>query len=284
MNVYVDPRAGSLELLEFFPPGFAELMYLESGDVMGTGNGPNGSLLWGVEVKKLPDLLQSLQSGRLVDQLGRMHEDYDWKFLLVQGEVRMCPKTGHLQQKIRKHFRGKWAEFWVDALFGNRSRMMYQHYMSWVMSVTLCSGTYLLQSTSSQSSAATIAGLSQQLSKPWDSHSSLKTFNEGHQPTLYVPTVAMKVARDLAEGIGWEKAARAADKFRTAKALVNATVSEWKEVEGIDTVLAERLVKGAEMEHVLRRRWKQQEERQAAAAAATEKKVVKRKRVSKAKK
>lgn len=252
MGVYLDPRAGSGELLQYFPSGFAQLLTLDSGDVMGVGDGPNGSICWGVEIKKVTtsDLLQSMEEGRLKEQLGRMQEDFDFRALIVQGDMRSNWQTGHLQVWSGKGARG----FWKDAVFGAKKKIMYQHFMSWLMSMLLCSGTFYIHTSDGQTTADTICALHNFFSKPWEDHSSLKVFNDSGDNGIYIPSVAMTVARAMIGGVGWEKAAAAADHFHTPKAIVNASTDEWMEVPGFDTVLSARAVEAANTPHVLRRR------------------------------
>lgn len=254
--IYIDPRSGSGDLIPYFGTFPTALVQLDSGDAMGVGNGPNGDIVWGVEIKKLGDALTSMQDGRLVEQLGKMYEEYGMSLFLLESDHRRNNQTGRLQHRVSKKDEntGKSREFWTDARFGNRQPIMYSHFTSWLLALTVCTGTMYLHSTSREETAATIVSLASELEKPWDGHKSLKVFNEGQAPGFAVPSTSMLVARDLAKGMGWEKAAKAAAHFKTPKAMVNATATEWREVDGIDKVLSERLVKGANEPHVLRRR------------------------------
>jgi hypothetical protein len=59
---------------------------LPSADIAIPGHGPDGDILIGVEVKSIPDLLSSLDDGRLQDtQIGGMRRDYDIAWLLYYG-------------------------------------------------------------------------------------------------------------------------------------------------------------------------------------------------------
>lgn len=257
MAIWLDPRDGSGDLLSYFTTGTAQLAALESADVMGVGNGPEGKIMWGIEVKKVGDVIGSMQNGRLAEQLGKMYEDYDLKFLLVEGQFAMNEETGVLRHRVKKtNANGKEYEFWCDAYFGRKRKMDYSHFMAWLMSLCLCSGTFYLHTTCREETAMLIESLEDLLNKPWEGHSSLKVFNDASGPGLYIPSTAMKVARQLAFGLGWEKAAKAADHFKTVKAMVNATEQEWMEVDGVDKVLAQRAVEGATEPHVLRIRKK----------------------------
>lgn len=250
MTVYIDPRSGSGDLIPYFGTFPTALVQLDSGDAMGVGNGPNGDIVWGVEIKKLGDALTSMQDGRLAEQLGKMYEEYDMRFFLLESNHRRNNQTGRLQHYVEKDRKG----FWTDARFGNKQPIMYSHFTAWLISLTVCTGTMFLQTTSREETAALVTSLASELEKPWDGHKALKTFNDSSAPGFVVPSTSMLVARSLAKGMGWEKSAKAGAHFKTPKAMVNATAAEWREVDGIDKVLSERLVKGANEAHVLRRR------------------------------
>ncbi len=61
---------------------------LKSGDVMFVGRGEKGApLVIGIEHKKLSDLIQSLNDGRLVgDQLPAMVREFDRSHLIIEGD------------------------------------------------------------------------------------------------------------------------------------------------------------------------------------------------------
>ena len=88
--LYVDDRAGSIDLV----PGLEKMglpvvvKRLPSGDVQFTGRGEKGApLLIGVEHKKLSDLVQSLNDGRLVgDQIPAMLAMFDRSHLIIEGD------------------------------------------------------------------------------------------------------------------------------------------------------------------------------------------------------
>ena len=65
--ILIDDRAGSAPFASI-PPlcDCSVLCHLDSADAMITGNGPDDStVLVGVEIKSIPDLLSSMQSGRI---------------------------------------------------------------------------------------------------------------------------------------------------------------------------------------------------------------------------
>lgn len=102
---------------------------LETGDIMFYGRGEDGklSLSLGFELKKSPsDLLASLRDGRLINQLSRMTQEYDFAYLMTIGEpVRVNYKTGKIQERKRRDTsrfstsdRGDSSSYrWVDTKF-----------------------------------------------------------------------------------------------------------------------------------------------------------------------
>lgn len=94
--IFVDDRIGSNDLCEQLQKKglAAELTRLEFGDVSFAGRGPDDlELNIGIELKKLPDLVQSIREGRLAGhQLPGMlgpHGAYDYGWLLVEGDYRV---------------------------------------------------------------------------------------------------------------------------------------------------------------------------------------------------
>lgn len=256
-TLILDPRQGSGDLLSLLPQG-TELGQLEAGDVMSDGWGPTGPILWGMEIKKLGDALQCLQDNRLAaGQLPRMHEYYQYVFLLIEGEIRTNDKSGYLQKKVRKPNpkSTSWSEYWVDVLYGSRERVVGSHFFEWLISLQLTGGARLIMSADRATTAAWVTAVHRCLGKPWDSHKSLKVFDDSHPPKFVIPSKAAKVARALADGIGWEKAMEAGEHFGSPQALVNATESEWLAVSGIGPELAGRAFAGAREthRHVVRR-------------------------------
>ena len=87
--IYVDDRAGSDELVAPLKKlGLpVEEKRLKSADIAFTGRGTNGvPLLIGVEHKKLPDLVQSMTTHRLQEQLEAQIQMYDRSYLIVEGD------------------------------------------------------------------------------------------------------------------------------------------------------------------------------------------------------
>ena len=80
---------------------------LEAGDVMFEGRGERGaSVLVGVEVKKLPELVQAFRTERLQGhQAPKMQALYDFSYLLIEGEVLSDAQGRLLARTGRRGFR-----------------------------------------------------------------------------------------------------------------------------------------------------------------------------------
>ena len=117
--IIVDDRIGSADLAgPLRKMGVAvEVTRLEFGDLTFTGRGSKDyPVQVGIELKKVPDLLQSLRDGRLTGhQLPGMMDPnkglYDYGWLLVEGTTCLDPQTGILLEcnRYKNPLRGKWT-------------------------------------------------------------------------------------------------------------------------------------------------------------------------------
>lgn len=104
----VDYRSGSKELIE--PLRRMGLTVdetdLHSGDIAFIGRGEKGVPIWiGIEFKTLTELMQSMRTGRLTGhQLLKMQDDFRFKYLFIEGLLRMNEHG----QLLRRSGRGTW--------------------------------------------------------------------------------------------------------------------------------------------------------------------------------
>jgi ERCC4-type nuclease len=130
MPVYVDPRAGSCDLVvPLQRAGLAvETLTMPYGDVVFAGH---DDVSVGVEYKKLPDLVQSIRDGRLAGhQLPGLTAAYEYTWLLVEGEWRPS-KTGILQDEKR----GQWRDM--------PGRMSVSELEKHLLTFELCGGVHV---------------------------------------------------------------------------------------------------------------------------------------------
>lgn len=242
--VLVDDRAGSKDLIKHFPLSVAGVICrLDAGDASFSGNGPEGTIMVGVEVKSISDLLASTDTGRIAGtQLPAMLQHFDASWLLVYGVHRPDPETGALQVLKRDHndkgehgFKGKWLNHYLGS-----SPVPYGYMESFLLTLT-AAGLRVKQVSTMAEAAEWIGVLARWWSKPWDKHRSLRTFD--NSSVISVPSEDPQVvaranfAKGL-PGIGYERALAAAKHFPSIQAMVNAPIQEWEKVPGIGKVLA----------------------------------------------
>lgn len=97
--ILIDKAVGSRELSSVFPLSeVSVLSNLKSADIVFTGNGPDNQLLSiAVEIKSLPDFIDSVRNGRLHGRQTRlMLATYDVNYVAIYGIYRCDTATGDL--------------------------------------------------------------------------------------------------------------------------------------------------------------------------------------------
>lgn len=105
--IYVDDRMGSAELAEPLQKMNlpVEVMRLDSADLVWEGRGEEDkSTLVGVEYKQLSECVQAMRTGRLQQQAERMQHAYEFRWLLIEGELLYDSRGRLLRRKGRREF------------------------------------------------------------------------------------------------------------------------------------------------------------------------------------
>lgn len=239
----VDDRIGSKELLtglrDLGVP--AQLVRLDSADFAFSGNGERGPVMIGVERKTIYDLIQSLRSGRLVEQYGRLIDEYDYICLLVEGVWR-ADKEG-----LVEILNGKWSS-------GYGKGITYGEVVSYLDSLSFIGGFYIVRTSREHESCHWLAWAYKWFNKPWNKHS---TFSQLHKreisrpagkPTFEKPSLVVEVAACL-PGISskaWDCAKAKKGGFKSVKEMINADAKRWQAVEGIGKKGAQTIVQAIE--------------------------------------
>lgn len=160
------------------------LFTLSSGDICFTGIGPGeSSILIGIEVKSIEDLLSSLQSKRLQDQLKRMAIDYTIRRLLCYGRYKPGPNDSILiweekKEKVDKNGKSyflpaKWTESYSGYKYSMFSRFLVSPSFT---------NLFIYDHVESQSDAARwIYETYKEWNKPWKSHKSMRSGMNGEK-------------------------------------------------------------------------------------------------------
>ncbi len=236
-KVLIDTRAGSKELIHYPPIDvIGELCLLDSADAMIIGNGPDGenSMMIGVEIKSMWDLMQSAGNGRLqATQVPAMLEMYNVPWLLTYGQYRPHPKTGQLQI-ARKGV-------WTNYAQGKRP-VPYGYIEGLLFSLTVA-GIHVKRVLTIEEAAVWIGCLARWWWKPWDEHKSMRKFDKSQKKVSWMPEMADEgellratVAAQL-PGIGYERGVLAARHFKSIRAMILASADEWAAIPGIGKVI-----------------------------------------------
>lgn len=206
---------------------------LEGGDVMFVGKGPKGrEVTVGVEFKKIRDLLASLRSGRLQGvQLDKLQQ-YDFRFLLVEGEWRH-------DDSGRVVLRSGWRE-WKVAPGGWSAAELDKR----LLGLTLRRGVHVQPTSTRRDTVRWIQSLYHDFTDvPWDDHSS-------HTGTYRPPTpLPVSDFRQFIMGLPGVGAtlSRAVEQFFTHRGKVSprraiaARAATWEQIEGIGKKGAQRI-------------------------------------------
>lgn len=242
--LYVDDRAGSKDLMKYdFIRSNATVTRLDpAGDVMFSGNGPDGAVLVGVEVKSVWDLITSIATGRLqATQIPAMLDTYDINWLLCFGEYRASP-DGVLQ--IQRH--NKWRNFRLGA------RPVPFGYVESLLSEFTAIGVHVKQVHDERSAATWIGVLYRWWSKQWSEHKGMRTLDRSREISL-VPGMThetldrISVAAQL-PGVGFDRATAAAEHFTSILQMINAPSQEWEKIPGIGKTIARAVVESIRRE------------------------------------
>lgn len=260
--IFIDNRAGSAALVNHTPLGdgtIAQLTRLDSADAMFVGNGPTGTLLVGVEVKRIDELIAAQQSGRLTTQVERMLDTYGRSYLAYYGYI--CTDDEDLllydisgatnyTYGVPEFPDHVYASFGAP-IDGNVGRKVPYAYLFNLLSDLDESGIRYVHCNTYADVATYIGRLHRAWSKPWASRTYLRTVDNS-QPQPLIPRYAtdkseheriklfVAVASHL-PGMGYTRALAVAKHFTSMRALFNASVMELMSVDGVGKTGATRL-------------------------------------------
>lgn len=230
----------------------ALLSRLDSGDVCFSGNGPNGPILIGIEIKSISDLVTSLQSGRLqAEQIPKMSTTYDMGWIVVYGTYRSNPipgpSNGSLQIQKWSKRNGKPFCDWEDFTINGRP-IPYGYAESFLISPSFLSTNLLSHRCIDMAEVATWIGtLYRTWSKPYDRHKSMRVFNKSQDISIDQssplalsidpPTLLRAKVASQFPGVGFERALAIAQ-HSPSPLTVSVSKSGLERVKGIGKVLA----------------------------------------------
>lgn len=226
-------RASHSELKEHFDSfGLEnETAHLPFGDVAFQGNGPDGALSVGIELKTIQDFIGSMRSGRLLGhQVPGMKEMYDRQYVFIEGIFRFGRKSGLLEVPTGQAWRspnlGPQPIFWTSIQ---------------AFAVGLEEAGLRLHWTRTPfETAKEIEVLYRWWNKDYEEHTTLlPALKQQGVPMIGTqrPNQKWKTAAGL-PGIGWGRGRKVAEHFRSIQAMTNAPEAEWERIEGIGRTIA----------------------------------------------
>ena len=186
------------------------------------------------------DFVNKVWSGRFYDaQLPKLITAYNIIYILLEGVYRY--DNGYVRLNSGKRLLG-----------GQCKEVTYQQFQSmiWTLSFTVPAAR-ILWTDDQRDTVCTLLALEHWWRQDSNSHTShLKIY--APPPTLngrqvHVTKLVHQVARQL-PGVGDGKCFKVAEHFKSTKRMINATAADWRQLEGVGRVTADRIVKQIEEE------------------------------------
>lgn len=206
-----------------------------SADIEFSGNGPDGKLRIGVEVKSLADLLSSIRDGRIrATQIPALLR-YDVPWLAYYGEYRTS-KSGYLQVPYWHQKYSRWL--WRDYKLGSKPvETSYLERFLCSPSLTMTK----LRTVGFNTIEALAYWLGTSLYGTWQKdyhkHRSMFAFDQSGGipgshllPQIHPVAYQMMLTAASLPGIGFERAQAVADQFGSILEMINATEKEWANI------------------------------------------------------
>lgn len=230
--ILLDSRVGSRELAAHLPEGSYELTYLDAGDVAFLAHGPDGPMTYPkvIERKRVYDLLDSFNTGRLNSQIEKMAPNYKQIYLIVEGKFRINHSNQHILVPITVNNKTEWKE----------SKLTYSVIDNYLNTLTSEVHVQVKRSWDIEETAWQI----------WDlythgqttKHASHLKLDTTWEVNLFMPaSFEKKVAAQL-DGIGNTMADRVVAHFKSARNMANAAEEEWQKIQGIGPLSSKRIV------------------------------------------
>lgn len=227
--IYVDSREKDT-IINLIPD--AKILLLESADFAFLGRGIDDKPhTVGIERKKLPDFLSSLNSNRLARQLSDMADSYQTKYLVIEGVWRRNA-SGLVEVVQNGGF---------EPLVIARRYLYYAAMINFVDTQAVCSGVITYWTQSMQETATLIHTLySHWRAKPLSSRTSHVNINDG-LVTVAKLSVTEKMLAAI-PAVGLVKARELAKHFTTPAEFLSASIDDWKSFPGIGDKTAEKIM------------------------------------------
>lgn len=210
-----------------------EVRNLSSADFCFWGDGPDGPCRVGIERKTVAEMVGASSRKRLVGhQLSRMTARYRFRFLLIEGLVRMDPAWGMLH--VAKSTSKPHVTVWVEAGWA-REGATYDQYLKRQLTLRLKAVIHPVPTADKTETAYAVAGIYHWFQRPWASHKSHLLVDEAlpDRALLEGRTLKRQLLAQIPH-VGWERSAALAKQFDRESPgemlawVARATVKDWQ--------------------------------------------------------
>lgn len=208
---------------------------LEYGDAAFEMNGPDGSLLVGIERKSVSDMLACIDDGRLSGhQLLGMRQMYGIRVLMIEGHWKPHEPQGFLMEGYQNGFSWGFNKY-------RSQKTMYAKLYRFIISLQL-SGVIVTYSRDPFHTAYNICEWFHYGQKKWDEHTSLKELHRIAMPTLNRKPTLVRLWAHAIEGVGTKISELVERRFKTPIELATADEVAWLSIPGVGVKLARDIV------------------------------------------
>lgn len=212
----------------------AKSKHLPAGDFCFAGEGPKGPCLVGIERKRIKDMLSSIRNGRYAgEQIPKMIDHYDFRFLVIEGRYRTNWHSGILEERYGRDY--------APVLVG-KSTFLGLELDSFLISNVLCTPIRVQRTRDPQETVEFVMSLHHRFNKSWDDN--MKHVAAIHEPEQYATVGKASTVRRVAHtlsGLGWERSGTVEQHFDSVADMVAATPGEWSKLPGFGKVLSQRV-------------------------------------------
>lgn len=237
----IDNRAGSRDFVKFFTEHTAELGTMDFGDVSFEGNGPNGKITIGIEIKSKRDYLNSIMTGRLAGhQLPGMVEKYDRSYLYVYRDFTRLEafKRATSSHNYMIHKNGQKVP-----LKQGTTEVTDQSDMSFQLSCAEFFNVTVKMFSSKEAVARAMWMTYKYWQKPYTKHGTGGVvYNSATAGWTGRVSPLVKMAATI-PGVGADRARAIAKEFDSLEDMINAGVARWSRIDGIGDKLARDILK-----------------------------------------
>lgn len=209
---------------------------LKWGDAAFEGNGPDGTIMVGIERKRLHDMLSCIDDNHYsAEQKVGMKQMYAVSILMVEGHWKPHDGNGLLMEGFNSGM-----NFGYCAPRGRR--IMYAKLRRYLFSVALA-GVIVCYTRDPGHTAYDIVEWFHYFQKRWKDHTGLLEPTKVNIPHLLgKPSLTRRWAHDL-EGVGVKYSLDAERLFKKPYALATADESEWLKIPGVGVKTAQSIVR-----------------------------------------